>query len=460
MPEINFANVDYSAINPDTLDLGTCDQTCALICQTFERGSHNTYKESAIFATMNRMLDNTDAFATVAQESLSGYLRQPSKPELSSSGATASTDESLQGVKIENTDVSTAGNAFGKTLLDWMKDCIPCGARMLALLELHPHVDLLGALEADLKGRLSVLTDLANLLSNVDMYADLCSLLGLLNFMCIPDLQRLIAMFVALLAQLAFEMDGLIGLLQALIAPLFAPILMSITSLLDQFTLTVLSPVDCIITAIDEQLRKIDYEVAQDVSRNLQEGSANLKEGLKGGLAELNQSIVDAKNYIKTKLEFYIDQVKAMLGELGFGDVAYLKISLKKLTLIRLIAFIGAIIAAIAKGQQLCSPGKSPEVSELDNFFTSFLNPNSSFSISINDDGSLHLDEKVPLLNSPNVFQFEGKSVINPDLAQQISTTAAELSRNVEVKIPCKLEVQTTDVEKVNRWISELDSAG
>ena len=460
MPEINFKDVDYLAVDPDKLDFGTCDQTCALICQTFERGSHNTYKEPAIFATMNRMLENMDSFASVAQESLTGYLRQPAQPENNTSGTTVQTDETLQGVKIENIDVSTAGESFGKNLLDWMKNCIPCGARILALLELHPNIDLLGGLEADLKGRLSILSDLANLLSNIDMYADFCSLLSLLNFMCIPDLQRLIAMFVALLTQIAFEMDGLIGLLQALIAPLFAPILMSITSLLDQFVLTVLSPVDCIITAIDEQLQKIDFDVAAAGTRGLKEGTSNLKEGLKGGLAELNQNVIDAKNHIKQKLEFYIDQVKAMLGELGFGDAAYLKISLKKLTLIRLIAFIVAVITAIAKGQQACSPGKNPEASELDNFFSNFLNPNSSFSMSVDEDGNLHMDEKIPLLNDPNVFQFEGKSIINPELAQQINSTAVALSRSAEVKIPCKLETETGDVEKVNRWISELDSTG
>jgi len=459
MADLNFASVDYLNLDPDKLDFGTCDQTCALICQTFERGAHNTYKEPAIFATMNRMLDNTDSFAAVAQESLSGYLRQPAQPEAQSATAGA-TDNVLQGLKIENTDISTVGSAFGKTLLDWMKNCIPCAARMLALLELHPHVDLLGALETDLLSRLSVLTDLANLLSNIDMYADFCSLLSLLNFMCIPDLQKLIAMFVALLAQIAFEMDGLIGLLQALIAPLFAPILMSITSLLDQFALTVLSPVDCIITSIEEQLSKIDFEVAAKATRGLKEGAGKLQEGMKGGLAELNQSVIDAKQHIQQKLAFYIDQVKAMLGELGFGDVAYLRISLKKLTLIRLIAFIIAVITAIAKGQQACSPGKSPEASELDNFFNNFLNPNSSFSMSIDEGGNLHLDEKIPLLNSPNVFQFEGKPVLNPELAQQISSTASALSKNVEVKIPCKLEVEAADLDKVNRWMAELDSTG
>jgi hypothetical protein len=449
---INFNDVDYSKLDPEKIDLGTCGQTCALICQTYERGAHNTYKESAVFATLNRILENSNTFAQSAQESLTGYIRQPAQSvgDTQSSGTDAPSEASLQGVKIGGTDVSTAGDAFGKSLMDWMKNCIPCQGRLLALLELHPHVDLLGALEADLKARLGMLLELGNLLSNMDIYGDFCSLLSLLNFMCIPDLQRLIAMFVALLANQAFELDGLIGILQGLIAPMFAPILMAITSLLDQFSLTVLSPVDCIINAIDEQLRKIDYEIAQ--------GANEAVGSLKGGLAEMKKNIEEAKTFIKQKLQFYIDQVKAMLGELGFGDIAYLKASLKKLILIRMIGFIIAVIAAISKGQAACSPGKSPETSELDNFFNNFLNPNSTFNLWVDPDGNIRVDEKTPLSNDPNMLTFEGDDLLNTELAQQISQTAAALTQPVAAKIPCKLEVQTADVDKVNRWMSELDS--
>ncbi len=449
---INFSDVDYTKIDPEKLDLGTCNQTCALICQTYERGAHNTYKESAVFATLNRLLENSNTFASSAVESLQGYIRQPAQSvsDTQSTGTDAATEATLQGMKIGNTDVSTVGDAFGKSLMDWMKNCIPCQGRLLALLELHPHIDLLGALEADLKARLAMLMDLANLFSNIDIYADLCALLSLLNFMCIPDLQRLIAMFVALLANMAFELDGLIGILQGLIAPLFAPIMMAITSLLDQFSLTVLSPVDCIIDAIDEQLRKMDYEIAH--------GASEAVGSLKGGMAEMKNSIIEAKNFIKQKLQFYIDQVKAMLGELGFGDVAYLKASLKKLFLIRMIGFIIAVIAAISKGQAVCSPGKTPEASELDNFFNNFMNPNSSFNMWVDDQGNIRVDEKVPLSNDPNMLTFEGDNLLNSELVQQIQQTAAALTQTTSAKIPCRLEVQAEDVSKVNRWVAELDS--
>lgn len=453
--DIDLSTLDISTLEPDKLDLGTCLQDCYLITQTYEKGAHSTYTEGAVFAPIARMIENTKVFSGIAQQNLASYLRQPAQSanEGGSTGTNQQTDQNLNSFQIGNTSVSLPGSAFGKNLMDWLKDCIPCSGRLLALLELHPNIDLLGILEADLKAKLKALQDLGNLLNNIDIYGDLCSFLSLLNFMCIPDLQRLIVMLTALLAEGAFELDAQINILRALIAPLFTPILMSLTSLLDQFVAIVLSPIQCIIDAINEQTRKLNFEV--DAKKPMGE--------LTGGLNILVQNITEAKHYIEQKLHFYVNQIKALLDELNAGDGVYLKIAFKKLTQLRLIFFITAIIMAIAKGQQLCSPGQNPQTADLDNFFNSFLNQNSAFNLWVDPNGEIHVDEKTPnfpdsLPYSGNVLKFEGDTFIDQELAQQVLDTQLALTTPVKAKAPCKLEVTANEVEKVNQWISELNS--
>lgn len=455
-PSFDYETIDPSKIDPSKINFGTCLQDCSLIAQIYERGAHSTPTETAVFVTMSRILENNRGFASNAAETLGSYLRQPAQPNTdTSNGITTNTQNSFQGLVVENTDISTLGESFGKSLMDWMKDCIPCQARLIALLELHPNIDLLGALEADLKAKLAMLMDLANVFNNIDIYGDFCSLLGLLNFMCIPDLQKLIALFSSLLANQALELDGFIGLLQGLIAPLFSPILMSITSLLDQFAAIILSPLQCIIDSINEQLRKLNYQV---------DGTKAL-EPLKSGLMELKNQIIEGERYIKNKLNFYIEQIKTLLGEVGAGDTAYLKAMLRKLMLVRLIAFIVAIITALSKGQSVCSPGKPPETSELDNFFNNFLNPNSSFNLWIDSNGEIQITDKNPdfpdtLPDGSSVLKYEGDDVIiaNPDLEIQISTVQKALTQQVFIKTPCRFDTTVNEAEKVNQWISEMNN--
>lgn len=458
MPKLDFENIDFRNLDPAKIDLGTCTQDCALIAQTFERGAHSTYTEPAVFATLSRILENTKSFSTAASSSLETYLRNPLQnksddPNLSGTGAP--TDSMLQGLTVGGASASTVGDAFGKQLMDWLKDCIPCSTRILSLIELHPNINLLDVLEEDILAKLKALTDIGNLLGNIDIYSDFCSLMELLNFMCIPDLQKLIALLTALLARQAFDMDGMIGLLQALIAPLFSPILMGITSLLDQFSLLVVSPVDCIMDAINEQLRKLEYELNPD----------NPLSQLKSGLKELNDNIQEGKEYIIAKMKFYIDQINAMLSEFNVGDVAYLKKTLKKLTLVRLISFIVAVIVAISKGQSACTPGKSPEVTELDNFFNNFLNGNSPFNLWVDPDGIIHVDEKVVdfpdvLPDGSNVFKSEGGDLIDISAlraAELVKQAQVSLSSLVQEKRSCYLETTTEEADKVNQWIKELN---
>ena len=335
----DLSNLDAGQLNqvdPETLSLGTGLQDCIVIASAFERGAHSTPSESAVFATLSRNLQNTKQFSNSVVSSMSTYLKTPEETNL-----TGSDFLSLQSLNIGDEKQSTLDRNFSNQLFKFARDCIPCDLRLAVYLEFHPSVNLLGILEADLQAKIQFFSDVAELLNNVDVYGDFCDFLNLLSFMCIPDLQRIIATLMALFILEIPKFDGLVGLLQILIAPIFAPILNGLVSLLDQFKVLVTDPLDCVIDAIAEQLRKFGFQLdaaspIQQASDQLTSSLENFGRQLNGGLAELQEFLNEAKQTIEEKLDFYLDQVKALVGEIGAGDTAYLQASFKKLK-IRLI---------------------------------------------------------------------------------------------------------------------------
>ena len=473
-PKFDYSGIDTRAIDPDRLSLGTNAQDCGLIAATYERGAHSTPTESAIFSTFSRSLQNRKQFALSAVQSLSSYNITasqtgasalsassgiPSINLVTASAASVIPDNSLQSLNVGTQQSATYNQNFGSQLLDYAKKCIPCDLRMVAFLELHPHLDLLAGMNDFIKNSIKLFNDLLDMLNNLNEYADFCSLLNMLSFMCIPDLQRIIALLMSLFLSIATSLDGMIGMLQALIAPFFSGILMAITSLLDQFSLLVVNPLECVISAIRTQLQSRGLEYGYYApSSSLNPSDPNTQIG--GGLAMLNNQLIDGSNKIKNKMAFYISQIKAMMGELGTGDAAYLQSKMQALTLVRMIAFVIAIITALSKGHAACSSSKTPEQSELDNFFQNFLGPQTPFNIYTGPDGQIHVDEKMPVDISPlsdtgNMVQFDGQPLIDPMVIQRLQQKLVEPIRIA----PCKLEVTVDNATQINNWIAELNKA-
>ena len=513
--KFDFSKVDISKVDPERLNMGTGLQDCALIAQTFERGAHTIPTEAAVFATLTRSLQNRKAIAKTAADSMESYLKAPAEAaentleqatSLSSSvemGTSSQTDQGMQSLNIGATQQSTVGEAFGKKLLQMAKDCIPCNLRLLAFLELHPDLDLLSAYEDFIKGSLSLLLDIGNLLKDFNIFGDFCNLLRALSFMCIPDLQRIIAALMAMFLLNGSLLDGLIGMLQALIAPLFAPILMALGNLLDQFSQLVVAPLRCVLDALNAILRMQHGETAL-----VSISQPNLAENeFSGTLRILTSQLEQAMNIILAKRDFYIGQIRALLGELGGGDSAYIQVKFQMLTQVRLIAFVIAIILALTQGHAACdTTGKPADQNELDSFFQNYLSPTTPFNIWIDPAGQIHVDEKLPdfdkAIQNPstglplsqfgNVLQFEGGSLLDPTSVTGATATsgtegnianilggggavgqgagqgaminfvgaaaqvAASLTAPTQTTVPCKLEVTASDLEKVNRWIAGL----
>ena len=148
-------------------------------------------------------------------------------------------------------------------------NCIPCGFRIQFLGQLN--------LKADLKGfglqflemwkqafnkMLEQIQQIINMFSNLDKFVDLCAFFKFINdFVCIPDLQAMLSALMALLAKVGFEFGGILDLTLGLIAPLFAPFLSGLVTMLNRYVLMVIEPLECIIDAIQRMLSKLDYNV-------------------------------------------------------------------------------------------------------------------------------------------------------------------------------------------------------
>jgi hypothetical protein len=454
---------DLKDVDVERLNFGTDYQDCSLIASFFERCCHSIPTEAASFAPLTRQLQGTKNFANTAQKTLSSYIRAPGE----NPGAAVNPALALQALKIGDTTTATYGSDFGNQLLDWLKNCIPCQLRIVSYLELHPNLDLLGAFKTDIKEKLKMLMDLVNSLKNFDIYSDICELLKLLNFMCIPDLQRIITALMALLILQVPNLDGIVAFLQSLVSFIFAPIFMGLTSLLDQLGLLVVNPLQCIIDAIDEQMQKLNYQ-----SESLAKAQESL-DSFTNGLSMIKSQIIEAKQLLQQKIEFYINQVRKMIPQINFGNSSYLHLSFKKLQIVRMIGVVVGIIAMLSKGLSVCSnQGKSPEKSELDNFFNTYLNPNQPFIIFVDDTGNLQIQEKTggleeiaspsnenkktPFFGKTINFDAE-KTVKDPELRQAILETSNVVTKKADVVVQCNIRTTSEDASLVNQWIEELN---
>lgn len=488
------------SIDPERMDLGTGMQDCAMIAKMYERGAHYTPTEAAVFAPLQRSVSNAKILSKKMAQTMQRYLNAPEQSpadqskeliasaaeqglDLNDSGGGAATDQSqLQNLRVGDEDQPTQGDNFGDKLLSWAKDCIPCLERPDGWLQMQPNLDLLNTMEVSLRGSLGNLMRIGSMLKNFDLFGDLCALLNMFDFICIPDLQRILA---AIMAFLAFEIpsfEGLLNFIQALICPIFAPILAGLSGLLDQFVLLVTNPLTCIIDAINAQLSKLKFDtppegplqaqqkpfaavaeglnVAANEAQKVVDDIDEFNQGLNDSLRTVAQLITNIRNKIQEQVELLIGELKALFGEFTLNDTAYALKAASKLGITRLISLILAIINAKSKGASICSGNNVPaEREEMNAFFNNYLNPNGAFNIWIDDDGQMHVDEKVDLPNLENVFEFEGDELIDPEVSRSLRQ-AADYLDPVRVVVPCRLEASAENIGLVNRYISELNEAG
>jgi hypothetical protein len=165
-------------------------------------------------------------------------------------------------------------NAVKAKMADFIKDCIPCLERPNFEELANPFsLDMLESIANQLmdmqqqywKAVVQKFIDLINMFKNWDQYIDICAFIKwLTEYVCVPDLYKILAALSALLMDINGLLDGFgIDLVLGLVAPLLMPILEALITLLMQFIDMVLKPLECIIASITSIMRKLDISSFQ-----------------------------------------------------------------------------------------------------------------------------------------------------------------------------------------------------
>jgi hypothetical protein len=152
-------------------------------------------------------------------------------------------------------------------------ECIPCGLRVdeagmgAFFTELGQGVtsglsSYLTFWEGLFKKQLQQLVDMLSLFNNTDPYIDLCAFIKFFTeFMCVPDIAKVISVLMALMKKKSFEFSGILDLILQFVGPLLSPFLGNLLGTLEQFIWMVVRPIECIIDSIQAMLAKFDYNI-------------------------------------------------------------------------------------------------------------------------------------------------------------------------------------------------------
>ena len=507
MDNIDFDNFDFSNIDPERINLGTRQQDCLLITQTFERAAHSIPTEAAVFSTLSRQVQNNILISGSMKDNLNSYFA--TAESISSNGSSANSKQSSQSF-FSNNNIPIE-EKFAKKLMDLVKDCIPCEFRLSAFAEVKPDVDILTTYINYYENALNQLKSITDIFNNFDQYGDFCTFINFFNFMCLPDIQRILSLLMALFLLEVPTALAFFDLLKCLIAPLFLPVILGLQSMLDQYMRLVTNPLDCVVEAINYQIGKLSidpekinppkYPEAQapeppktsaDAKRakagaaikkyasvvnypgdlikkplkkvndaltiktkiTLTSPHAEAIKELSSGLKQLNSMLQDGLTKLKEKLKYYEDQAKALIGDISGGDMEYLKAKMRLLQIVRMISFVKAVIIAISKGKTECNQEKD----ELNSYFQELINPDSPYEAWIDDNGQLNITEKeLELSESKNTIDFKTDDTLSITSDLRTKEISEDLNKTTYIVKPCKLETSTEDVNRVNDWISQLN---
>jgi hypothetical protein len=242
-------------------------QDCQMIVKAYEKGCHASMTEASVFAPFTAQMD----FIRIQSKTISGQMDRNNKV---SSGQDSSDFESSLSSLMKSEDIELPENDeevsdilsdVGEGILDTLKDCIPCISRINFEEELdigNPLDAIYTMLEAWLNKALSQIKNLIDMFDNLDKYVDICALIKFFtDFVCIPDLAKILAVLAALMMDLSFELNIAIDLALSLVAPLFIPFFTNLFDMLMKYVLLILKPIECIIDSIQDMMGKLDYNV-------------------------------------------------------------------------------------------------------------------------------------------------------------------------------------------------------
>lgn len=280
-----------------TGDSITFGNDCSVITKAFERGATFSSDQRSVFAMLTPHLQNAQSFSNTTRnqldaESSIGNIRSIQeliKSQLSAGGATpppqldtdfAKLTRNPTAIQVQylqqalpspNALVAQQEQNIADKVGSIIKKCIPCSFRIFLPDQLK---DLLAGLAKTfldfLQNMLSTWLGIINdILSIIDQFRNLGSNArkGLCEFwqwlcrtMCPADLARILGLLAALMIKIALEISGVFDFMLSLVAPIIQPILSALLTLVHQFILMIIRPIECIIDSIAAQIRAFDYQ--------------------------------------------------------------------------------------------------------------------------------------------------------------------------------------------------------
>lgn len=267
-------------------------QDCFTITRAFERGASYSTSEEAVFALLtNRLCTYNSVSKTIGKvidrrQQNAAPASASEKEDLEGSNSGQLGGLNLRGANSNNATDSISGSSEDDPPRDDLggifdNECIPCGFRINFKEDLNIRAGLedigekIGAVwERYLRDALNQILAVIDMFRNLDKYVDLCALLKFLKeYVCVPDLQKILAALMALLMNLSSDMNSIMDTVFSMLAPLFQPFLSQLVNTLEDYLLMILRPIECIIDAIINILGKLDYNV---VFQNVSQTKVNL----------------------------------------------------------------------------------------------------------------------------------------------------------------------------------------
>lgn len=264
-------------------ELGIAD--CLIITRAFERGATFSNTPEATYALLTPQL----SIARIQSTSISNQLLNDNST-LTMLGAddvtTTEKDSNSMIEQLRETNFSKKDRSIlstklvdedlGKGLLPGVtkkglfnNECIPCGSRLnlageLSMKMVTDDIKKYYKMWKDaLQAQLSQLIDMIKMLGSWESQAiDLCALLKFFTeFVCIPDLARILSVLMAFMMRINFDLNIVFDLVLQFAAPLIQPFLSNFVNLLMKYAYMIIAPIECIVNAIQSMLSKLDYNI-------------------------------------------------------------------------------------------------------------------------------------------------------------------------------------------------------
>lgn len=400
-------------------------------------------------------------------------------------------------------------------------DCIPCKFRLnfkkeMTVKSFFFDMDspLFGSMYKFFLESYEQIVAVADMLSGKDQYVDLCQFVRFFKqFMCVPDIHALIAALTALLMKLSIELSSLFDIILQLIGPILMPFLNQVVNQIQQLIDLAIKPLECIVAAISNLMSKLDMNVLfqnlgsinmsigassespsgekkspleldlsglKDIGNQLDYASAT-KAGMQKGLLSIKSLIAQLMSYCR-EAETAIYSIRDLI----LGDFIKLLTSLtggsggtllslgKKLAIVQMIVLLKSLVKAYDKGIN-CGTDEDEELSILPSQrgFTLFKDANgdtvwqqstdeTNKAVELALAGLIEPGKEFDPERVGNETMNKLKSLIkltgDPVLDSSISRTIETLTTPVKLTFRCSAQTKVADAEKVNNWISELNS--